>query len=157
MTPSHVRPGHIAVEGDSVARKNRSRKNAAVGVGLFIILLLACGGQTGNSSNNNQPTQQKEVSGVKRIGQTGITQPEGQRQPYVLNEVLVKFKPGVDGTAIERIRAALNLEIIRKFSSPNLYLMKITDGSSVEAVIEQLKTVEAVKYAEPNYVVQTTQ
>jgi hypothetical protein len=35
--------------------------------------------------------------------------------------------------------------------------MKITDGSSVEAVIEQLKTYEAVKYAEPNYVVKTTQ
>ena len=75
----------------------------------------------------------------------------------MLNEVLVKFKPGVDADAIERIRAALYLETIRKFSSPNLFLMKITDGSSVEAVIEQLKTNEAVKYAEPNYVVKATQ
>ena len=140
-----------------MVKTNRFRKNAAVVVGLFIILLLACGGQTGNSSNNNQQPEQKEASGVKPIGQTGISQPQGQRQPYVLNEVLVKFKPGVDEDAIERIRAALNLEIIRKFSSPNLLLMKITDGSSVEAVIEQLKTYEAVKYAEPNYVVKTTQ
>lgn len=140
-----------------MARTNRFRKNAAVGVGLFIILLLACGGQTGNSSHNNPQPEQKEASGAKRTGQTGILQPQGQRQPYVLDEVLVKFMPGVDADAIERIRAALNLETIRKFSSPNLFLMKITDGSSVEAVIEQLKTNEAVKYAEPNYVVKATQ
>ena len=149
--------GILLLRGDSMARTNRIRKNAAVGVGLFIILLLACGGQTGNSSNNNQQPEQKEASGVKRTGQTAISQPRGQRQPYVLNEVLVKFKPGVDRDAIERIRAALNLEIMRKFSSPNLFLMEITDGSSVEAVIEQLKTYEAVKYAEPNYVVKTAQ
>jgi len=140
-----------------MARTNRIRKNAAVGVGLFIVLLLACGGQTGNSSNNNLQPEKTEASGVKHTGRTGISQPQDQRQPYVLNEVLVKFKPGVDRDAIERIRAALNLEIIRKFSSPNLFLMEITDGSSVEAVIEQLKTYEAVKYAEPNYVVKTAQ
>jgi hypothetical protein len=74
-----------------------------------------------------------------------------------LDEILVKFKPGTDADTIEAIRAALNLEIMRKFSSPNLFLMKITDSSPVEAVIEKLKTYEAVKYAEPNYVVKATQ
>lgn len=138
-----------------MARTNRIRKNAAVGVGLFIILVLACGRQSGNS--NPQLEQKAAESGVKHTGQTGISQPQGQQQPYVLDEVLVKFKPGTDADAIERIRAALNLETIRKFSSPNLFLMKITDGSSVNAVIEQLKTYEAVKYAEPNYVVKATQ
>jgi hypothetical protein len=141
-----------------MARTNRIRKNAAVGVGLFIILVLACGRQSGNSSNSNPQLEQKAAeSGVKHTGQTGISQPQGQQQPYVLDEVLVKFKPGTDADAIERIRVALNLETIRKFSSPNLFLMKITDGSSVDAVIEQLKTYEAVKYAEPNYVVKATQ
>ena len=84
-------------------------------------------------------------------------QPENQRQTYVADEVLVKFNPGTDAETIERIRSALKLETIRKFSSPNLFLMKITDGSSVESIIEQLKTYEAVKYAEPNYVVKTIQ
>ena len=73
------------------------------------------------------------------------------------DEVLIKFKPGADAETIERIRTALNLETIRKFSSPNLFLLKITDGSSVEAVIEQLTSYEAVKYAEPNYAVKATQ
>ncbi len=145
-----------------MARTNRIRKNAADGVRIltglfiiFIILVLACGGQTGNSSPQSE--QKPAESGIKRTGQTGVSQPEGQQHPYVLDEVLVKFKPGTGAETIERIRAALKLETMRKFSSPNLFLMKITDGSPVEAVIEHLKTYEAVKYAEPNYVVKATQ
>ena len=148
-------PGHIAVLGDSMARINQIRKNAVVGAGLLIILVMACGGQAGNS----KPTmEQKEAeSGIRPTGQVGTSQSEGQRQPYVPDEVLVKFEPGTDAETIERIRTALNLETMRKFSSPNLFLMKITDGSTVEAVIIQLKTYEAVKYAEPNYAVKATQ
>ena len=126
-----------------------------VGAGLLIILVLACGGQAVNSSDR---TEQKEAeSGIGHTGQTGTFQPEGQQQPYVPDEVLVKFEPGTDAETIERIRTALNLVIIRKFSSPNLFLLKITDGSSVEAVIVELETYEAVKYAEPNYAVKATQ
>ena len=145
-----------------MARTNRIRKNAAGSAGLFsgliIILVLACGAQTGSSNHNNQQLEQKSSeSEIKRTGQTGISQPEDKQQPYVLDEVLVKFKPGTDADTIARIRAALNLKTMRKFSSPNLFLMKITDGSRVEAVIKQLKTYEAVKYAEPNYVVKAAQ
>ena len=93
---------------------------------LIIILVLACGAQTGNSNNNNQQLEQKSSeSEIKRTGQTGISQPEDKQQPYVLDEVLIKFKPDTDADTIEHIRTALNLEIIRKFSSPNLFLMKI--------------------------------
>jgi hypothetical protein len=145
-----------------MATTNRIRNNAAGGAGLFsgliIILVLACGAPTGNSNNNNPQLEQKSSeSEIKRSGQAGISQLEDKQQTHVLDEVLVKFKPGTDADTIARIRAALNLEIIRKFSSPNLFLMKITDGSPVEAVIEQLKTNEAVKYAEPNYVVKAAQ
>ena len=52
-----------------------------------------------------------------------------------------------------RIQAELKLEKIREFRSPNLFLMKITDGTSVEAMIEMLRIYNEVKYAEPNYVV----
>ena len=131
------------------------RKNAAAAIGLFIILVLACGNQAGNSSV--QPGQKAPVSGDMRTGQTGISLPEGQQQTYVPHEVLVKFKTDTDDETVERIRAALNLETIRKFSSPNLYLMKITDGSTVETVIMDLKAYEAVSYAEPNYVVKAIQ
>jgi hypothetical protein len=136
-----------------------SRKNVARGVdlftGLFIITVLACGGKIG--SGNPQPGQKASESGIKRTAQTEFLQPEGRQQTHVFDQILVKFKSAADADTIERIRAALNLKTMRKFSSPNLFLMKITDGSPVEAVIEKLKTYEAVKYAEPNYVVKSTQ
>ena len=138
-----------------MAGTNRTRKNAVGGAGLFsgliIILVLACGAQTGNSN------PQSSESEIKRTGRAGISQSEDKQQPYVLDEVLVKFKPGTDADTIARIRTALSLKTMRKFSSPNLFLMRITNGSPVEAVIEQLKTYDAVKYAEPNYVVKATQ
>ncbi len=142
-----------------MAATHRILKNAAAGVrllsGLSVILVLACGGQTGTGSP--RPEQKPAESGIGHTGQSGISQPQGQQQPYVVDEVLVKFKPGTDAKTIAHIRSALKLETRRKFSSPNLFLMKITDGSSVPSVIEQLKTYEAVKHAEPNYVVKTGQ
>jgi hypothetical protein len=145
-----------------MAKTNRIRKIAVGGAGLFsgfiIILFLACCAQTGNSNNNNPELDQKSPqSEIKRTSQTGISRPEDKQQPYVLDEVLVKFKPGTDADTIAHIRADLNLKTMRTFSSSNLFLMKITDGSPVESVIKQLKTYEAVKYAEPNYVVKATQ
>ena len=131
------------------------RKNTAAAVGLFIIVVLACGNQTGNG--NMQTGHKAPESGDRRTGQTGISLPEGRQQAYAPDEVLVKFKTGTDDETVERIRAALNLETIRKFSSPNLFLMKITDSSTVETVIKDLKAYEAVSYAEPNYVVKATQ
>jgi hypothetical protein len=153
-------PGHGAVKGEGMTRTNRIRKNAARGVGLlsglFFIMVLACGGRTG--SGNPQPGQKSPEPMIKtNTAQTEISQPEGRQQKHVLDEILVKFKPGTDADTIESIREALNLVTMRKFLSPNLFLMKITDGTPVEAVIEALKTYEAVKYAEPNYVVKATQ
>jgi len=142
-----------------MAATHRARKITAAGVclltGLLLVLVLACGGQEG--TGNPRLAQKPAESGIGLTGRGAILQPENQRQTYVADEVLIKFNPGTDAETIERIRSALKLETIRKFSSPNLFLMKITDGSSVESIIEQLKTYEAVKYAEPNYVVKAIQ
>ena len=70
---------------------------------------------------------------------------------------MIKFNPEADPEAIARIQAELKLEKMREFRSPNLFLMKITDGSSVEAVIEKSKTYAEITYAEPNYVVKANQ
>jgi hypothetical protein len=143
-----------------MAGKHRICKNTAAGVRLLsglllVILVLACGAQNGTGSPGAE--QKTADPGIGHTGRSGISQPESQHQPYVADEVLVKFEPGTDADTIEAIRAALNLVTMHKFSSPNLFLMKITDGTPVEAVIEKLKTYEAVKYAEPNYVVKATQ
>ena len=131
---------------------HRVRKNAAGGVrflsSFFVILVLACGAPTVSSSLRKE--QKAAESGIGHTDRSGISQPD-----YVADEVLVKFKPGTDAETIGHICSALKLETKRKFSSPNLFLMKITAGSSVPSVIGRLKAYEAVTYAEPNYVVKT--
>jgi len=142
-----------------MAGTHRFFKKPSAGVRLlssfFVILVLSCGAQTG--TGGSRPEQQSPEPGIGHTGQSEFSRPSAQRQDYTADEVLVKFNPGTDAETIEHIREELKLETKRKFSSPNLFLMKITDGSPVPSVIEQLKTYEAVKYAEPNYVVKTGQ
>ncbi len=117
---------------------------------IFLILPLACNGQNNNNLKSNNKTTE---SGIKKADQGGIAQPQEQQHEYVPHEVLVKFNPHTTPETIARRQAELKLEKVREFRSPNLFLMKITDGTSVAAIIEKLKTYQAVKYAEPNYVV----
>ena len=63
---------------------------------------------------------------------------------------MIKFHAGTSEKAIQEIMRELHLETIRIVSKPDLYLMKILDGSSVENVLERLYNFEKVKYAEPN-------
>jgi hypothetical protein len=74
-----------------------------------------------------------------------------QKQSYVPGQVLVKLKDGVDEQAIQSIKEALSLETIRVVRRPSLFLMKIVNESSVEAVIERLRDFPEISYAEPNY------
>ena len=122
---------------------------------IFFILPLACNGQ--NCNNNLKSKNKNTESNIRSADQTGISQPQGQPRQYVPHEVLVKFNPETDSQTVARIQAELKLETIRRFRSPNLFLMKITDGATVEAVIKKLKTYQAVIYAEPNYVVKANQ
>jgi hypothetical protein len=123
---------------------------------LLLILILPGCGQTNETSGlqAGQTAAQAEFTGKHQLEEV---QPQGNLFPYVADQVLVKFKPEVDERTIADIRTELKLETIQKFSSPNLFLMKITDGTSVETVIKRLNAYDAVKYAEPNYGVKTTQ
>ena len=150
--------GMLKLRGDSMTKTRQIRKRMSKSLRyslftclIFLILPLACNGQNGN---NNLKSKNKTIeSNIKSAAQAQIGQPHAQQHEYVPHEVLVKFNPNTNPETIARIQAELKLEIIREFRSPNLFLMKIADGASVEAIIEKLKTYEEVKYAEPNYVV----
>ena len=118
----------------------------------YIILLLAIfsctqSDQAGKKVLKNQP-QSGEIT-IRENAQMEAS--PGQRQDYVPGQVLVSFKDGVDEQAIQDIKKAMSLETIRIVSRPKLFLMRIVDGSSVEAVIERLEDLPDVSYAEPNY------
>jgi len=117
---------------------------------VILLLTISCAGQSTKpkekSSRHPQVTEMQEREQPK-LAPSGI-----ERKDYIPGEILVKFKDGTDTQAIEAIQRELHLKTIREFSSPNLYLMKILDGSSVERIVERLRNYEEVKYSEPNYI-----
>jgi hypothetical protein len=89
------------------------------------------------------------VQGQERLK----TSPSGRKtEDHVPAQVLVKFREGTDEQTIEAIKTALHLQTIRIIPRPNLYLMKIQDGFSVQETIKRLQEFEAVGYAEPNLI-----
>jgi hypothetical protein len=121
---------------------------------IFLIISLACAGQ------NDSPSESTRIAGAAETRdkkESELTPGPAHKPAYVPDEVLVGFHADTDPRAIERIRHELLLKVVRVFSSRNLFLMQITDGSSVEDMIQRLKNYDAVDYAEPNYAVKAIQ
>jgi hypothetical protein len=119
---------------------------------LLVIFLL-----TISCADRHPEAQEKAVSHSQAIEIHGSDQPQlspagGETKNYVAGEILVKFRNGITDQIKEAIQKEVRLETIRLVSKPNLYLMKILDGSSVESVMERLGKFTEVKYAEPNYI-----
>ena len=119
---------------------------------LLVIVLLAI-----SCADRHSEVQEKAVSHPQAIEIQASDQPQlspggGETKNYVSGEILVKFRDGTTDQAKEAIQRKVQLETIRIISKPNLYLMKILDGSSVERVMERLGKFKEVKYAEPNYI-----
>jgi hypothetical protein len=117
---------------------------------IILVVAISCASQHPEGQEKlAYPPGDIEVHGSD---QPKLQPPGGESKNYVPGEILVKFYNGTDEKAIQEIKRDLYLETIRIVSKPNLYLMKILDGSSVENVLERLRKYEEVKYAEPNYV-----
>ena len=117
---------------------------------VILLLIISC-------ADRHLEEQEKEASHPRAIGIQGGEQPKlspegGETKNYVPGEILVKFRDGTTDQAKEAIQRKVHLETIRLISKPNLYLMKILDGSSVESVMERLGKLKEVKHAEPNYI-----
>ena len=117
---------------------------------IIFVFAISCAPQNPEGHENlAQPPEDIETLGND---QPKLSTQGGESKNYVLGEILVKFHDGTKEKAIEAIKRDLHLETMRIVSKPNLYLMKILEGASVEAVLERLRQYEEVKYAEPNYV-----
>ena len=117
---------------------------------VILFLIISC-------ADRHLEEQEKEASHPRAIGIQGSEQPTlspagGETKNYVPGEILVKFRDGTTDQAKEAIQRKVHLDTIRIISKPNLYLMKILDGSSVESVMERLRNYEDVQYSEPNYI-----
>jgi subtilisin family serine protease len=79
----------------------------------------------------------------------GEAQPQS-RPEYLPDEVLVKFKDGISQKSIDSIVQQINGKIIRKFRIIPVLQLKIPTDT-VQQVINLLKGMPEVEYAEPNY------
>jgi len=109
------------------------------------------------SCAQSELTGKKALKNEPQLGKINIKEnaqlepSRAQRRDYVPGQILVRFKDGVDEQDVEIIQEALSLKTIRVIRRPNLYLMRISDGTSVESIIERLMAFPEVSYAEPNY------
>ena len=117
---------------------------------VIFLVAVSCGGQ----GKEPQETTMKLAQG-SHIQVAKDQQPvtsSGKRGNYVPGELLVKFVDGTDEGTIQAIQDRLQLQTIRIVSKSNLYLMKIMSDTSVEQMINLLQDLQAVTYAEPNYI-----
>lgn len=67
------------------------------------------------------------------------------------NRILVKFKPGTDPGTIKNIQKKLGLVTVKSMNVSDLYLMKCIGDKSINAIINELKSIDEVQYAEPDH------
>lgn len=140
----------------TAVRRIRMKKFKGPGLALLVGLVLLVffkAGCTPNINNELKSFDKPSASDIDPGYPAADCEARAQNLGMVPDEVLVKFSPDAQPQALQRIQAELQLETIRKFHSPNLFLMKITDGTPVEAIIRKLKAYRDVEYAEPNYAV----
>ena len=107
--------------------------------------------------DDNRVTKDKGVHHPQTAETRQKNQPEPtpasiKKKSHVPGEILVQFRENIDPAALKNIQAAVHLEVIRKMTQSNLYLMKITGNTSVEQVMKQLQQHQEVVFSEPNFV-----
>ena len=121
----------------------------------FLLFVFSC--------NNIKEDDEKRPLDNIRAGNTQATETmktghfqsglhDSKSNGYVTDQIIVKFAKGTDPKTISVIQKELCLETLRTFSSPNLFLMKITDNTPVKDIIKSLSKYKEVKYSEPNYI-----
>ena len=117
---------------------------------LFVFVLLVSGACKNPEGQQKLTYPPRQIRTVER-NEPKLEPPGGEGKNYVPGEIMVKFQAGTSEKTIQAITGELHLETIRIVSKPDLYLMKILDGSPVESVLERLHKLEEVESAEPNY------
>ena len=114
---------------------------------LMIFSLLACGSdKTANISSDTSGG----IGSVKISAQAILSQ--AAKGNYKEGELLVKFKSDVVTTSSEKVHKAVGSSVVKKFEIvPNLELVTLPKGVSVQEAIQNYMTDPNVEYAEPNY------
>ncbi len=76
--------------------------------------------------------------------------PPPAQADFVPDEVIVRFRPQVSAAALAALLRELGLVIRKPLGPERAYLLGITDGSAVPAMVERLQARAEVESAAPN-------
>ena len=88
------------------------------------------------------------------------TKRPGPPAPVVAGEIIVKYKPGIEGTARDKLLSAVGLSRAKRKGLlwadlagrvPGLEVLKLPSGKDTAAAIKALKAQPGVAYVQPNY------
>lgn len=114
-----------------------------------MLFAVACAGLQGKTAE-----QHEQVGSVPKLNNNELLQPS-QTTSYVQGEVLVRFAEATNEETIYAFEKYYHVTVKQVLIPARLYLIKITDGSTVQNLIDRLRTNEAIEYAEPNYLRRT--
>ena len=100
------------------------------------------------------PVERLEGMGQKERPATERVVPNSgpsERQAYVADEIIIRFKPGTQAAARANVKAQHALQAKRNVPLIGAELVRIGNGKSVEQVISALKASNQVELAQPNY------
>ncbi len=120
----------------------------------FLFFIVACNDIMNKDEKKQSGDIRAEnmlVAGTMKTGKLPSSLHNSKSTGYVKDQIIVKFAKGTDPKIISAIQKKLHLETLRTFTSPNLFLMKITDQTSVKNMKKSLNKYKEVKYSEPNY------
>ena len=101
---------------------------------------------------DEDPPSRNRPSETEKESNPGPPTSKGTENQAVAGQVLIKFKVGTEVEAINCVQSEFHLEPIQIVTEPNLYLMRILDGTPVEDLIKALEGNEDIEYAEPNLI-----
>ncbi len=120
----------------------------------FLLFIFACNNikkEDEKRSSGDIRTGNIQAAGTMKTGKLPSGLHDSKSTGYVKDQIIVKFTKGTGPKIISVIQRELHLETLSIFSSPDLFLMKITDSTPVKIIQKSLSKYKEVKYSEPNY------
>jgi hypothetical protein len=108
----------------------------------------------------DQDNVDKKIAILKALDEVTYVEPnyrisiesEIKKKEHRTGEILVRFKQDVNRDEIEALLKKLDIKILQSYSIPNLYLLQLPEGQSVDGIVAELQAHPQILYAEPNFI-----
>ena len=108
----------------------------------FLVVLALAAGIGGSLLSGSRPA-------ISPLSLAGLKLAPGGR--FVANEILVKFRPGVEPQGFRSLAAGLRLQAIERLPRIGVLRVRTPDRAAFDRALADLRSRPEVEYADPNY------